>query len=126
MVLPDHQCDVGRGRSAGRAREGCAAAPYWRSTDRSRRDGGSSVTGDDGKARIPLAKQTKENSWVSLQILKSPPGRDLVMVSPWDYRSGVPSFENESENFVEVVLVQRGDRAALESGTVLASLAAQL
>jgi hypothetical protein len=81
-------------------------------------DGGSAITGDDGKARIPLAKQTKEKSWVSLQILKSSPGKDLVMVSPWDYKTPVPSFENESENFVEVVVVQRGDRAALESGTV--------
>src|SRR5260370_5396772 len=76
-------------------------------------DGGSALTGDDGKARIPLAKQTKEKSWVSLQILKSPPRKDFVMVSPWDYRAVIPSFENESENFLEVVVVQRGDRAAL-------------
>jgi len=48
------------------------------------------------------------------------------MVSPWDYRTVVPSFENESENFVEVVVVQRGDRAALESGTVLAAATAQI
>jgi len=89
-------------------------------------DGGSSLTGDDGKARIPLAKQTKEESWVSLQILKSPPNKDFVLVSPWDYRTLVPSFANESQNFVEVVVVQRGDRAALESGTVLAAAAAQI
>src|ERR1017187_360426 len=76
-------------------------------------DGGASVTGDDGKARIPLAKQTKEKNWVSLQILKSPPGKDFVMVSPWDYKTLIPSYQNESENFVEVVVVQRGDRAAL-------------
>ena len=89
-------------------------------------DGGSAVTGDDGKARIPLAKQTKVKSWVSLQILKSPKNKDFVMVSPWDYRALVPSFENESENFIEVVIVQRGDRAALESGTVLAAAVAQI
>jgi len=82
-------------------------------------DGGSSITGNDGKARVPLAKDTKEKSWASLQILQSPSGMDFVMVSPWDYRTVVPSFENESENFVEVVIVQRGDRAALESGSVL-------
>ncbi|MGA2964596.1 MAG: tetratricopeptide repeat protein [Terriglobales bacterium] len=89
-------------------------------------DGGSSVTGDDGKARIALAKDTKEKSWVTLQILKSPPAKDFVMVSPWDYKTLVPSFENESDNFAEVVVVQRGDRAALESGVVLAALTAQL
>ena len=89
-------------------------------------DGGSSITGDDGKARIPLAKQTKEKSWVFLQILRSPPRKDFVMVSPWDYRAVIPSFENESENFVEVVVVRRRDRAALESGTVLAAATAQI
>jgi hypothetical protein len=38
-------------------------------------DGGLAITGDDGKARITLAKNTKEKSWVSLQIVKSPPGQ---------------------------------------------------
>jgi tetratricopeptide (TPR) repeat protein len=89
-------------------------------------DGGSQTTGDDGKARIPLAKETKEKSWISLQILKSPPHNDFVMVSPWDYRAVVPLFENESENFVKVVVVQRGDRMVLESGVALAALTAQI
>jgi len=89
-------------------------------------DGGSAVTDSRGKARIRLAPQTKEKSLVSLQIVKSPSGQDLVMVSPWDYRAPVPSFENESENFVEVVVVQRGDRAALENGTVLRAAVSQI
>lgn len=89
-------------------------------------DGGTAVTGDDGKARISLAGQTRGKGWVLLEIVRSPAGRDFEMVSPWDHRAAVPSFENESENFVEVVVVQRGDRAALASGTVLASLAAQI
>src|SRR5271165_6198681 len=54
------------------------------------------VTDEHGKARIRLAPQTTENSWVSLQILKSPPGANLMMVSPWDYKERVPSFENEA------------------------------
>lgn len=89
-------------------------------------DGGSATTGDDGKARIPLAKQTKENDWVSLQIVKSPPGEDFMMVSPWDHGTLVPSFANESKNVVEVVVVQRGDRLALMSGTVLKALAEKI
>lgn len=89
-------------------------------------DGGSATTGDDGKARIQLAKQTKENDWVSLQILHSPPGKDFMMVSPWDYGMFVPSFDNESKNVVEIVAVQRGDRLALVSGTLVKSLAAQI
>ena len=89
-------------------------------------DGGSSVTADDGKARITLAKQTKAGTWAFLQILKSPPGKDLVLVSPWDYKVLIPSFENETENFQDIVVVQRGDRSALESGTILAAAVAQI
>jgi len=89
-------------------------------------DGGSATTGDDGKARIPLAKRTKENDWVSLQILHSPPGKDFMMVSPWDYGTFVPSFANESKNVVEITVATRGDRIALASGTVLKSLAEQV
>ena len=89
-------------------------------------DGGSAITDPKGKARIKLAPQTKEKGSVALQIVKSPPGQSLVMVSPWDYRTQVPSFENESDNFVEVVVVQRGERAALESGTVLKTAVSQI
>lgn len=89
-------------------------------------DGGSTTTGDDGKGRIPLAKQTKEKTWVSLQILKSPPLKDLAMVSPWDYRTMIPPFENESENFVEIVVVLRGDRTALESASFLKAFAEKI
>jgi transposase-like protein len=89
-------------------------------------DGGSAVSDDHGKARIRLAAQNKEKDWVSLQILKSPTGKDLVMVSPWDSRTPVPSFENESENFVRVVVVEFRDRAALEEGSVLAALTAKI
>src|SRR5258708_6353938 len=89
-------------------------------------DGGSAVTDDHGKARIRLAAQNKQKDWVSLQILKSPPGKDLVMVSPWDSRTPVPSFENESENFVRVIVVEFRDRAALEDGSVLAALTAKI
>jgi hypothetical protein len=86
-------------------------------------DGSAAITLKGGIARITLAKQTKAGSWVSLQVLTSPKGRDLVMISPWDGRALVPPFENESDNFVPVVVIERGDRAALENGTVLISLA---
>lgn len=89
-------------------------------------DGATALTAVDGKARIRLAPDTKERTWISLQIVKSPPHRDLVIVSPWDYKTLVPPFANESANFVEVVVVQRGDRSALESGTVLIALTARI
>jgi hypothetical protein len=48
------------------------------------------------------------------------------MISPWDSRTQVPSFEDKPENFVRVVVVQRGDRAALEDSSVLASFAEKI
>jgi tetratricopeptide (TPR) repeat protein len=89
-------------------------------------DDRSAVTDQRGKARIRMAPTVKESSWVSLKILKSPPGMNWMIVSPWDYKSQVPSFENEAENFVEVVVVQHGERAALEQGMVLKALVQQI
>jgi len=85
-------------------------------------DGSTAITLKGGIARIALARQTKAGSWVSLQVVTSPKGRDLVMISPWDGRALVPSFENESDNFVAVVVTERGARAGLENGTVLRTL----
>jgi tetratricopeptide (TPR) repeat protein len=88
--------------------------------------GGSKLSGDDGKAKLSIGNGAKENDWISLAILHSPPGADLVMISPWDNRSQIPSFEDKPDNFIRVVVVQRGDRAALESGSVLVSLAEKI
>ncbi len=88
--------------------------------------GGSGLTGDDGKALLPLAKDTSENDSVTLQILHSPPGKDPEIISPWDFSTRVPSFRNKAENFVLVIVVQRGDRAALENNSVLTLLAARI
>src|SRR5207249_4458040 len=82
--------------------------------------------GDDGKAVIPLPPGTAENAWVSLYVIGSPEGTDLAMVSPYDGRTPVPSFKNSAENFVRVVVVQRGDKAALQDGSVLAALVAKI
>jgi hypothetical protein len=69
-----------------------------------------------GRARIKLDPQTKVNDWIALLILQSPKGKDPVFISPWDAHAQVPPFDNESVNFLPVVLAERGDRALLESG----------
>jgi tetratricopeptide (TPR) repeat protein len=84
--------------------------------------GGSNMTGNDGKAKLSLGSAAKEGDWISLSILHSPPGKDWVMLSPWDNRSQVPSFEDKPDNFIRIVVVQRGDRAVLESGPGVTSL----
>ncbi len=82
-------------------------------------EGDTQRTDISGLARLRLAPQTRAATLVSLQIIHSPPGKDFVMIDPWDGRSFVPPFENESENFVSVVVAERGDRALLESGTAI-------
>ncbi len=76
-----------------------------------------------GKTRIRLAPQTRVKSSVSLLIVEP---NNLVFISPWDNRAQVPSYENETENFVPVVLAKRNDRALLENGTALIAIAAQI
>ena len=88
--------------------------------------GASKLTKDDGKAQLPLAQNVKADDWISFQLVHSPPGKDLAIVSPWDNRIPVPSFADNPQNLIRIVVVQRGDRAALESGTILASLAAKI
>src|ERR1039458_2757684 len=82
-------------------------------------DGGSDTSDPHGSVRIRLAPQTQAADWVTLQVLHSPPGKDLVLLSPWDSRAVVPSFENKSDNFVDVVVVESGDRAALANPAAL-------
>jgi tetratricopeptide (TPR) repeat protein len=82
-----------------------------------------SPTDAAGKTRIRLAPQTRPQSWITLQIVKS--SRDLVFISPWDGRAQVPSFENESENYARIVMAPRGDRALLESKSAVLAIAAR-
>jgi hypothetical protein len=74
-----------------------------------------------GKTRIRLAPQTRPDSWVSLVLVKviGDQNLDLVFISPWDGRARVPPFENESENFVPVVVALRIEREKLQTGKAL-------
>lgn len=76
-----------------------------------------------GKTRLRLPPSTKPGHWVTLQILSRKDGPDWVFVSPWNQRTLVPSFANESENFVAVVLGERGNRDLLASDQAIRALA---
>jgi tetratricopeptide (TPR) repeat protein len=86
----------------------------------------SGTTDRYGRTRIKLDLQTKVNDWVAIQIVKSPAGKDLVLISPWDAHAQVPPFENETTNFLPLVVAARGDRALLENGKTLTAIAAQI
>lgn len=74
-----------------------------------------SPTSTAGKTRLHLAPQTKPGQEVALLIVQQPDGAELEIISPWDWRARVPSFENEDENFVLVVLGTKAQRAMLEN-----------
>ena len=80
---------------------------------------GSTAETRAGKARIRLAPQTQAKSWVTLAVL-SP--SNLIPLSPWDGRVQVPSFENESQNYVSIVLAKREDRRLLENPAALRAI----
>ena len=69
-------------------------------------DGSLARTGDDGKARIVLARDTTEGSPITLMLgpQHAEPDEEWVFRSPDGGRTVVPSFDNGSESFVPVVL----------------------
>src|SRR5215475_8874806 len=74
--------------------------------------GSSAMTDDRGLVKIKLAAQTRPGTWVTLEVSSG----NYAFVSPWNRKILLPPFENESENFVTVYLIARGDRESLESG----------
>ena len=86
----------------------------------------SGITDRFGRARIKLSPQVKANDWLALQIVRSPAGKDLVFISPWDAHAQVPPYDNETVNFLPLVLADRGDKALLENGNALTAIAAQI
>ena len=88
-------------------------------------DGSTSpLTDRAGKTRVRLAPQTPAGAWVTLQVVRAP--ADLVFISPWNQRAIVPRFENETDNYVPLILAHRGDRTMLESGAALIAMAASI
>jgi hypothetical protein len=89
-------------------------------------NGGSKLTKDDGMAQLPLAKASIPPTGLHFVSCTLRPAKTWKIVSPWDYDTQVPSFAENPENFIKIVVVQKGDRAALESGRVLISFVAKI
>ena len=87
---------------------------------------GSSVARVDsfGQARIRLAPNTRPGDIVFLELVA--PQGDLVFISPLSRWTAVPSFAEKPANFVEVILVKRGDRAMLENGYAIKAMASEI
>jgi len=79
-----------------------------------------------GRARITLAPQTKPNAWVKLKVFRSLGNLDLVIIFPTGGFASVPSFENETQNYVPVTVATRGDKAILEHAPGVAAIHAEI
>ena len=88
--------------------------------------GGSGGSGDDGKVKLPIGGGTRENDLISLTILHSPSGSDFVIMSPDEGRDRVPPFDDKPDSFMSVLVIERGDRSALEKRGVVSELAKQI
>ena len=86
----------------------------------------SPPTDVSGKTRIKLSPQTQPSSRITLQIVSSPTHHDYVFIDPWDSRVQVPLFDNQSENYVSVVVVERGNRLILEDPKALRAIVSRL
>jgi tetratricopeptide (TPR) repeat protein len=65
-----------------------------------------------GRARIRLPPGTRPGQWITLQLVRGPsmPPPPWLLVSPFDGRVVVPSFENGPDNYVTVALCKRGEK----------------
>jgi len=89
-------------------------------------NGGSGITGADGKIVLALGQTTREGEWVPLTIIHSPAGQEFVIFSPFDFLARVPSFADKAENVVTIFVMPRKDLEALNDGSVLAALTAKI
>jgi len=88
--------------------------------------GTPATTNASGKASILLSTAPQPTPWLSVQIVKSPPGKDLVVISPWDRRILVPAFTRDPATPVIIMVADRGDHLLLENGQIIAAITARI
>ncbi len=86
----------------------------------------SSGTDRSGRTRLRLAPATRPGAWVSLVVVPSKAGPDWTFISPWHRRVMVPSFANESENFVSIILARKSDLELLTNPKAALAMAARV
>ena len=84
-------------------------------------------TDSGGVTNLVLPRATRANDWVHLQVLKGTQGNeDWILISPWDGRVAVPSFDNKADNFVLIVVAKKFDRRLLANAKALAAMTASV
>ena len=85
-------------------------------------DAASGSSDRNGTARLRLPAGTRSGSSVVMQVLSS----DWALISPWDGRIIVPPFDNNSQNFVSVVVAKKGDKQMLASAKAVEAMASRV
>lgn len=76
---------------------------------------------DTGKVVLRVPSQTRPGDPVTISVVPLA-GTDWVLISPWDGRVVTPSFDNRADNFVSVIVGQRGDKDLLRSGKAIETM----
>lgn len=85
----------------------------------------SPPTDQAGRTRIKLPRGMRPGKWITLQLIKGPRGTSgWCLVSPWGGRAPVPSFDDEADNYLPIVIAKRGERIALRNQKVLVGITA--
>ena len=85
-------------------------------------DAASGSSDRNGTARLRLPAGTRSGSSVVMQVLSG----DWALISPWDGRVIVPPFDNNSQNFVSVVVAKKGDKQMLASAKAVEAMASRV
>lgn len=89
-----------------KCQEGCAFAP----------------SDDVGRVHMKLPPQVRSDSWILLQVVNQ--GQNWVLISPWNFKLNVPSFNPTS--ITEVTVARKGDRQILGSGKAVEAITARI
>jgi len=85
-------------------------------------DAASGSSDRNGTARLRLPAGTRPGSSVVMEVLSG----DWALISPWDGRIIVPPFDNNSQNFVSVVVAKKGDKQMLASAKAVEAMASRV
>ncbi|MBL8172498.1 MAG: tetratricopeptide repeat protein, partial [Acidobacteria bacterium] len=80
---------------------------------------------DTGKVVLRVPSQTRPGDPVTISVVPLA-GTDWVLISPWDGRVVTPSFDNRADNFVSVIVGQRGDKDLLRSGKAIETITSRV
>lgn len=84
------------------------------------------TTNEDGKAHLKLAPKTQPNDEITLTIVSSPNGGNLVFFPPHSARVRFVPFNDRTQNVVVVMLVDYDDRAWLMNPKRVAAVTASI